>query len=77
LEIYWQRCWELSLPSVRAPRCRFIGIVENGIHLGVAFSLLVAAPTITEVTIVLKFGLFGWKVTMAIIATGYLFNLVL
>jgi len=48
----------------------FIGFVESGIPLGVTFSFLIAAPTINEVTIVMLFGLFGWKVAGLYIVSG-------
>ncbi len=48
----------------------FIGFVEVGIPLGVTFSFLIAAPMINEVTLVLLYGMFGWKVALLYIVTG-------
>ena len=39
----------------------FIGFVEAGIPLGVAFSFPIAAPMVNEVALVLLHGLFGWR----------------
>ena len=50
----------------------FLGFVEGGIPLGVTFSFLIAAPMINEVAIVLLFGLFGWKVAVLYVATGWI-----
>jgi uncharacterized membrane protein YraQ (UPF0718 family) len=49
----------------------FLGFLEAGIPLGVTFSYLIASPLINEVAIALLFGLFGWKITLMYIASGY------
>jgi len=54
----------------------FIGFVESGIPLGVTFSFLIAAPTITEVAVVMLFGLFGWKVAALYITSGLIIAIV-
>ncbi len=48
----------------------FIGFVTAGIPLGVAFTFLVAAPLVNEVTLILLFGLLGWKVAGVYLVTG-------
>ena len=48
----------------------FLGFVEAGVPLGVAFSFLVSAPMVNEVALVLLAGLFGWKVAALYLATG-------
>jgi uncharacterized protein len=48
----------------------FMGFVQAGVPLGVTLSFLIAAPMINEVAVVLLFGMFGWKVTLAYISTG-------
>lgn len=50
----------------------FLGFIESGIPLGITFSFLIAAPMINEVAVVLLYGLFGWKVTLLYIGTGWL-----
>ena len=47
-----------------------ISFVESGIPLGVTFSFLIAAPTINEVAVVMRFGLFGWQVAALYVASG-------
>ncbi|MFH0890011.1 MAG: permease [Candidatus Aenigmatarchaeota archaeon] len=49
----------------------FIGFVESGVPLGVTFSYLIAAPMINEVAAVLLLGMFGWKVALIYIASGF------
>ena len=49
----------------------FIGFVESGVPLGVTFSFLVSSPMINEVALVLLLGLFGWKVALLYISTGW------
>lgn len=50
----------------------FIGFLEAGIPLGVAFSFLITSPIVNEYLAVLMLGLFGWKITLAYITTGIL-----
>lgn len=49
----------------------FLGFIEAGVPLGVTFSFLIASPMINEVAITLLFGLFGWKIALAYIVSGY------
>lgn len=50
----------------------FLGFIEAGIPLGVTFSFLIASPMINEVAIVLLLGLFGWKISLMYIVSGYI-----
>jgi len=54
----------------------FIGFVESGVPLGVTFSYLIAAPLINEVAAVLLWGLFGWKISLLYIASGWIIAVV-
>jgi len=54
----------------------FIGFVESGVPLGVTFSYLIAAPLINEVAAVLLWGLFGWKIALLYIASGWIISVV-
>jgi uncharacterized membrane protein YraQ (UPF0718 family) len=54
----------------------FIGFVEAGIPLGVAFLFLIAAPMVNEVALVLLCGLFGWAVATMYLVTGLLIAMV-
>ena len=61
-----------SLLGIVTPFCScsavplFLGFVESGVPLGVTFSFLISAPMINEIAVVLLFGLFGWKTTIAV-----------
>lgn len=48
----------------------FISFLEAGIPLGVTFSFLISSPLINEYLVVLMFGFFGWKITLAYIISG-------
>jgi hypothetical protein len=50
----------------------FLGFIQAGIPLGVTFSFLVASPMINEVALVLLLGLFGWKVALLYVGSGFL-----
>jgi len=52
----------------------FIGFVESGVPLGVTFSYLIAAPLINEVAAVLLLGLFGWKIALLYIVSGWIIS---
>jgi len=54
----------------------FLGFIEAGVPIGVTFSFLIASPMINEVAIVLLLGLFGWKIALMYIASGYLIAVV-
>jgi hypothetical protein len=54
----------------------FIGFVESGVPLGVTFSYLIAAPLINEVAAVLLLGLFGWKIALLFVASGWVISVV-
>jgi uncharacterized membrane protein YraQ (UPF0718 family) len=49
----------------------FLGFIEAGIPLGITFSFLVASPMINEVALVLLLGLFGWKIALIYIFSGF------
>lgn len=48
----------------------FIGFLEAGIPLGVTFSFLITSPIVNEYLVVLMFGFFGWKITLAYVLSG-------
>jgi len=48
----------------------FIGFLEAGVPLGVTFSFLITSPLINEYLVVLMWGFFGWKITLAYVAAG-------
>ncbi|MFH0795584.1 MAG: permease [Candidatus Omnitrophota bacterium] len=49
----------------------FLGFVEAGIPLGVTFSFLVSSPMINEVALVMLWGMFGWKIALVYIVSGF------
>jgi len=48
----------------------FLGFLEAGIPLGIAFSFIIASPLINEYLVVLMLGFFGWKITLAYVLSG-------
>ncbi|MCT4592626.1 MAG: permease [Candidatus Gracilibacteria bacterium] len=50
----------------------FIGFVQSGIPLGIAFSFLITSPLINEVAIGVFLGAFGLKMTMVYVGFGIL-----
>lgn len=48
----------------------FIGFVEAGIPLGITFTFLIASPIVNEISIVMLFSIFGWKVAVLYVAMG-------
>jgi uncharacterized protein len=49
----------------------FIGLVESGVPLGTTFSYLIAAPLINEIAAVLLLSMFGWKIALIYIVSGF------
>ena len=54
----------------------FFSFLEADIPLGVAFSFLITSPIINEYLVVLMFGFFGWKITLAYITGGMVIGVV-
>jgi uncharacterized protein len=54
----------------------FLGFIEAGVPIGVTFSFLISSPMINEIAIVLLFGLFGLKIALMYIVSGYLIAVV-
>lgn len=54
----------------------FFSFIEAGIPLGITFSFLVSSPIINEYLVVLMFGFFGWKITLAYVASGIIIGVV-
>lgn len=48
----------------------FISFLGAGVPLGVTISFLVTSPLVNEYLVVLMFGFFGWKITLAYVASG-------
>lgn len=54
----------------------FLGFVEAGVPLGITFTFLVASPMINEVALVLLWGLFGWKIALLYIVSGFIIAII-
>lgn len=54
----------------------FFSFIEAGIPLGIAFSFLITSPIINEYLVVLMFGFFGWKITLAYVISGIIIGVV-
>jgi len=54
----------------------FIGFLEAGIPLGVAFSFLITSPLVNEYLVILMLGFFGWKITLAYVISGILIGVI-
>ncbi|MCX5700626.1 MAG: permease [Candidatus Omnitrophica bacterium] len=54
----------------------FFSFIEAQIPLGIAFSFLITSPIINEYLVVLMFGFFGWKITLAYITSGIIIGVV-
>lgn len=48
----------------------FLGFLNAGVPLGVAFSFLITSPLINEYLVVLMLGFFGWKITVTYVILG-------
>ncbi len=54
----------------------FMGFIEAGIPLGIAFSFLITSPIVNEYMAVIMFGVFGWKITLYYILAGIILGVV-
>jgi uncharacterized protein len=54
----------------------FLSFLEAGVPLGIVFSFLITSPLINEYLVVLMFGFFGWKITLAYIVSGLIVGVV-
>lgn len=54
----------------------FLGFVESGVPLGVTFAFLLSAPLVSEVALVMLFGVFGWQVAALYLVTGMSISIV-
>ena len=54
----------------------FIGFMEAGVPLGVAFSFLITSPLVNEYLVVLMLGFFGWRIMALYVGSGILIGAV-
>lgn len=50
----------------------FLSFLRAGVPLGISFSFLITSPIINEYLVVLMWGFFGWKITVAYVISGLL-----
>jgi uncharacterized protein len=50
----------------------FIGFVEAGIPLGITFTFLISSPIVNEISLVMLFSIFGWKISVLYVLVGML-----
>lgn len=71
-----------ALLGVVSPFCScstvplFIGFVEAGIPLGVTFTFLISSPIVNEISLVMLFSIFGWKIALLYIFFGVLLAII-
>jgi len=54
----------------------FLGFIQAGVPLGVAFAFLITSPLINEIAVALFIGLFGWKITILYTTAGVLIGVI-
>jgi uncharacterized membrane protein YraQ (UPF0718 family) len=65
-----------ALLGVVSPFCScstvplFIGFVEAGIPLGITFTFLISSPIVNEISLVMLFSIFGWKIAVLYVLFG-------
>lgn len=54
----------------------FIGFLEAGVPLGIAFSFIITSPLVNEVVFILMGGMFGWKIAFLYALSGIFLGVV-
>lgn len=54
----------------------FIGFIEAGIPMGVAFAFLITSPLVNEIVFVLMLGTFGWRMALLYAGVGIALGMV-
>ncbi|MEB3103001.1 permease [Ferviditalea candida] len=54
----------------------FIGFVEAGIPLGITFTFLISSPIVNEVSLVMLFSIFGYKIAILYVLVGVVLAIV-
>ncbi|MEC1718938.1 permease [Schinkia azotoformans] len=71
-----------ALLGVVSPFCScstvplFIGFVEAGIPLGITFTFLISSPIVNEISLVMLFSIFGWKIAVIYVFFGVILSIV-
>jgi len=53
----------------------FLSLLEVGVPVGIAFTFLIASPLINEVALIMVLGLFGIRIAIIYIASGFLISI--
>ena len=54
----------------------FMGFIEAGVPLGVAFSFLITSPIVNEYMAVIMFSVFGWRITLYYVIAGIVLGII-
>lgn len=54
----------------------FIGFVEAGIPLGITFTFLISSPIVNEISLVMLFSIFGWKIAVLYVFVGMILAMI-
>lgn len=54
----------------------FIGFVEAGIPLGITFTFLISSPIVNEISLVMLFSMFGWKIALLYVFAGMILAMI-
>lgn len=71
-----------ALLGVVSPFCScstvplFIGFVEAGIPLGITFTFLISSPIVNEISLVMLFSIFGWKIATLYVFVGVILAII-
>ncbi|MGX1982039.1 hypothetical protein EDD69_101313 [Thermolongibacillus altinsuensis] len=71
-----------ALLGVVSPFCScstvplFIGFVEAGIPLGITFTFLISSPIVNEISLVMLFSIFGWKIAVLYVLFGIILAII-
>lgn len=71
-----------ALLGVVSPFCScstvplFIGFVEAGIPLGITFTFLISSPIVNEISLVMLFSIFGWKIAVLYVIVGVILAII-
>jgi uncharacterized protein len=71
-----------SLLGIITPFCScsaiplFLSLLEAGVPVGITFSFLIASPLINEVALIMLLSLFGLKVALIYIISGFLISII-
>lgn len=78
----WVASIMASVLGVLSPFCScstvplFIGFIEAGIPLGITFTFLITSPIVNEISLVLLFSMFGWKIAVIYVFTGMIMAII-